>query len=128
MRKPVQENGSQFRYNNEARSIDRIIKVWTIDMKKIGNICKTYNLFLRVWLLIIPVCLWTGREIYGQTISTIAGGNIGDGELAINASLNFPTSVFVSNSGAILIADYEFSRIREIDSSGIITTIAGNEP
>ena len=97
-------------------------------MKKIGNIGKTYNLFLRVWLLIIPVCLWTGREIYGQTISTIAGGNIGDGELAINASLNFPTSVFVSNSGAILIADYEFSRIREIDSSGIITTIAGNEP
>jgi len=62
-------------------------------------------------------------------ITTIAGtglnGYVGDGGLAIYAQLNYPGSVFVHSNGEVYIADTLNSRIRKIDSKGIITTIAG---
>ena len=67
-------------------------------------------------------------------ISTIAGidaplgpnnsGFAGDGGLAINAELNGPTSVAVGN-GNIYTADFGNCRVRKIDTSGVISTIAG---
>jgi len=64
------------------------------------------------------------------TISTIAGtgvqGYSGDGGPAISANLNYPTAVFVDLWGKIYIADSFNHRIRMVDSSGIITTVAGN--
>jgi len=60
---------------------------------------------------------------------TIAGngnsGFSGDGGPAVEAALTAPSSVAVSASGAIFIADYGNNRIRKIEN-GIISTIAGN--
>ena len=63
-------------------------------------------------------------------ITTIAGngqaGFSGDGGPATSASLNLPTHVAVTSTGAIVIADRDNNRIRLVSTSGIITTIAGN--
>ncbi|HTB30485.1 MAG TPA: hypothetical protein VK808_00565, partial [Bacteroidia bacterium] len=62
-------------------------------------------------------------------IYTIAGcgtaGWSGDGGQATAAELGFPTCVAFDNSGDMYIADCENERIRKVDASGIITTIAG---
>ncbi len=64
-------------------------------------------------------------------ITTIAGtgmlGNTGDGGPATNATFILPNSVAVDNSGNVFVADYGAYVIRKIDSSGIITTIAGTD-
>ncbi len=63
-------------------------------------------------------------------ISTIAGngypGFNGDGGQATTAELNGPSAVAISNSGIVYIVDYTNNRIRKINSSGIISTLAGN--
>ena len=60
-------------------------------------------------------------------ISTIAGnGYNGDGQLAINAQLNCPSGLFVTEDEEVLLADDGNNRVRKIDRNGIITTIAGN--
>ncbi|MFA6054869.1 MAG: PKD domain-containing protein [Thermodesulfovibrionales bacterium] len=63
-------------------------------------------------------------------ISTVAGngnaGYSGDGSLAIQASLNGPYGIAIDNSGNIYIADRGNNRIRKVDTSGIITSVAGN--
>ncbi len=63
------------------------------------------------------------------TITTIAGtGSInysGDGGPATAASLYQPTGIAVDRAGYVYIADNQNNRIREIDTSGTITTIAG---
>ncbi len=66
-------------------------------------------------------------------ISTFAGGNLialGDGGQATQARLDF-TPVFhaglaVDNAGNLYIADTGDSRVRKVDTSGKITTVAGN--
>ena len=62
-------------------------------------------------------------------IKTIVGngilGNNGDGHLAIESELKYPTGIFVDDSGIYICCDYD-SRIRKVDSNnGIITTIVG---
>ena len=65
------------------------------------------------------------------TITTIAGtgspGFDGDGGAATDALLARPWSVAADADGNVYIADYDNSRIRRIDPSGIITTFAGND-
>jgi len=62
-------------------------------------------------------------------ISTIAGtgspGYGGDNGPAISAILNLPTGVAADNAGNVYIADYQNNRIRKVDTSGTIATIAG---
>ncbi len=62
-------------------------------------------------------------------ISTIAGtgeqGFAGDGGPAVQAKLYFPRGVAVDASGNVYIADHGNHRIRRVDASGTITTIAG---
>jgi uncharacterized protein (TIGR03437 family) len=52
-------------------------------------------------------------------------GYSGDGGPATAATLKNPESVYVSGTGEIFIADSDNGRIRKIDKTGIITTIAG---
>ena len=68
-------------------------------------------------------------------ISTLAGRGpsypssgrySGDGGMAITADLNWPTGVAVDASGNMYIADNQNQRIRMVNTSGIITTVAGN--
>jgi len=67
-------------------------------------------------------------DINGR-ITTVAGdglvGFFGDGGLATTGSLNFPQDVTVDASGNLYIADTSNHRIRKVDTSGVITTIAG---
>ena len=64
------------------------------------------------------------------TISTVAGdgtfGFGGDGGPATSAQLSFPTGVAVDSSGNLFIADTANHRIRKVDTSGTISTVAGN--
>src|SRR3954451_52638 len=62
-------------------------------------------------------------------VTTVAGSGIagfaGDGGPATNAQLNHPTGVVVDSTGGILIADQHNYRVRRVDPSGTISTIAG---
>jgi len=65
----------------------------------------------------------------GGTISTVAGSNGmgygGDGGKATSALLNNPHGVAVDKAGNIYIADTNNFVVRKVDTSGIITTVAG---
>jgi len=62
-------------------------------------------------------------------ITTIAGTGIagysGDGGPAASAQIRFPVDVVIDSEGSIIFSDSGNNRIRKINSSGIITTIAG---
>ena len=73
------------------------------------------------------------RVVNAQTglISTVAGNGVssfsGDGGLAVDASLDNPSSVQVDAAGDIYISDTMNNRIRVVNAStGIISTVAGN--
>src|SRR5882762_6190999 len=63
-------------------------------------------------------------------ITTVAGngtpGFSGDGGPATLAELNYPYGVAVDGSGNLYIADFDNNRIRMVNSSGVISTVAGN--
>jgi hypothetical protein len=65
-------------------------------------------------------------------ISTVAGnyargsGYSGDGGPATSAQINFPYGIAVDGSGDLYIADTFNNVVREVNQSGIITTVAGN--
>ena len=63
-------------------------------------------------------------------ISTVAGittpGYGGDNGPAISAQLNYPHGLAFDAAGNLYIADQSNYRIRKINTSGVITTIAGN--
>ncbi len=62
-------------------------------------------------------------------ISTVAGtgtaGYNGDNIAATDAQISYPSSIAVDVSGNIFFTDDHNYRIRKIDASGVITTIAG---
>ena len=75
------------------------------------------------------------RLVDGVTgiITTVAGsgtigdcGSDGDGGPATAAELCLPSGVVVDASGILFIADTGTHRVRKVDASGIITTVAGN--
>ena len=63
-------------------------------------------------------------------ISTVAGngtaGFSGDGGLATAAQLRNPYALKVNGTGEIFIADADNNRVRKVDASGNISTVAGN--
>jgi hypothetical protein len=63
-------------------------------------------------------------------ITTVAGngtaGYTGDGGPATSASLYYPVGVAVDGAGNIYISDSGNYRIRKVNTSGVITTVAGN--
>lgn len=65
------------------------------------------------------------------TAATFAGteaGLAGDNGPAVKAQINFPQAIAAAPDGSIHISDSANSRIRRVDSTGIIKTIAGSGP
>ena len=62
-------------------------------------------------------------------ITTIAGNGIagfsGDKGSALKASFNFPAGLCLDPTGNLYVADRNNHRIRRVDKSGIVTTVAG---
>jgi len=64
-----------------------------------------------------------------QTISTIAGGGFGfpgDGGKATAANILQPSGITVDSAGNVYFVEAGAWKVRKIDTSGIITTFAGN--
>ena len=63
-------------------------------------------------------------------ITTVAGngkgGTLVDGKAAISQPVGEPTGVAVDGQGNLYITQYNTPYLRKVDSSGMITTIAGN--
>jgi uncharacterized protein (TIGR03437 family) len=70
------------------------------------------------------------RKVSSGMINTAAGNGTvryaGDGGPAQSAQLNAASEVAVAGDGTVYIADTNNQRIRKIDSSGTISTVAGN--
>jgi len=68
-------------------------------------------------------------DVAAGQIQTLAGGQSpgysGDGGPAVSAALNRPRGIAVDASGNVYFADSHNHCIRKIDTSGIITTVAG---
>ncbi len=64
------------------------------------------------------------------SIFTIAGNGVyafsGDGGPATNAQLDFPQGLAFDSIGNLFITEYHNNRVRKVNTSGIITTFAGN--
>jgi len=77
----------------------------------------------------ITATLLVSLGVKAQVINTIAGTGTGsfggDGGAATAAQLRNPNSTKFDAAGNMYIADYNNHRIRKIDASGIISTIAG---
>lgn len=85
-----------------------------------GNllIADTYNHVIRI------------VDAVSGTIRTLAGtgtsGFNGDNQLASSAQLSIPALALSLQDGSILVADTGNNRVRRIDRSGVMTTLAGN--
>lgn len=73
---------------------------------------------------------WISKVDTTGVITTYAGirwnGYSGDDGDATQAGINQPTGVALDGIGNLYISDFANSRIRKVDTRGIITTIAGN--
>lgn len=63
-------------------------------------------------------------------ITTVAGngtpGYGGDGGSALSALINHPWQIALGSDGSLFIADLSNNRIRKVDASGFISTVAGD--
>lgn len=69
-----------------------------------------------------------GITVVAGTGLTTTSGLSGEGGPASHADLACPYGLAVDRSGGLLIADLANNRVRQISSSGLITTIAGSGP
>ncbi|HEV8132309.1 MAG TPA: hypothetical protein VGQ81_13750, partial [Acidobacteriota bacterium] len=58
-------------------------------------------------------------------VTTMAGGFVGDGGPATSSNLNAPEDIKVDTLGNLYVADTDHHRVRRIDASGRISTVAG---
>lgn len=61
-------------------------------------------------------------------ITTVAGGGVGDGLPATSATLSQPRGVVADAAGNVFIADCGNSRVRRVDTSGVISTLLAPLP
>jgi DNA-binding beta-propeller fold protein YncE len=81
---------------------------------------------MRITLVIPVLALALNGQTPGYLIGTVAGsGWIGDGGPATQAILRQPGGVAADASGNIYIAETDGNRVRKMDRSGAITTLAG---
>ncbi|MGH2773002.1 MAG: hypothetical protein ACRDIU_07705 [Actinomycetota bacterium] len=73
-----------------------------------------------------------GQKIEAGNVVTVAGsgasGYSGDGGAALGASFSYLTGIAADGSGNLFVADRDNNRIRKVDASGIVSTVAGSGP
>lgn len=75
----------------------------------------------------LAVAFACGPFLFAQVkVLTVAGGYGGDSKPATKAGLQFPQYAARDSAGNVYISDYLNHRIRKVDTSGTITTLAGN--
>ena len=89
-------------------------------LRRIG----THREFFFACLTLLTAVAWAQPQT-SYRIDTLVGDFAGDGGPAVAARLNFPYDVAVDASGNLYITDRNNHRIRKVDSTGTITTIAG---
>ena len=104
-----------------TRSYNRNTRAMPARMQAVSTILR-FPLSTFIVFLVMTMC----DVAFGQTISTIAGGGAGDGGVLSQAILNHPTGIFMDTEGNLYIADRDNHRIRKVDTSGVITTVAGD--
>ena len=91
---------------------------------------KSLNQKIKIILSVI-LAMCGGYHSGAQNISTFAGngnsGYNGEGILATKAEIYGQTGAAMDKAGNLYITDFNNNRIRKISTTGIITTIAGNE-
>lgn len=75
--------------------------------------------------LVFILVLAATTPLGAQVIDTAAGGEVFDGRTAASAALAFPRYMAIDSKGNLFISDSVNNRIRKVDASGIISTIAG---
>src|SRR4051812_40990598 len=86
-------------------------------------------IFMKTLLLFIFTITIVHINLDAQIITTFAGhgpSGLGDGGPATLARFNNPSGVAIDASNNVYIADLDNDRIRKVNSSGVISTIAGN--
>jgi len=92
---------------------------------------KAFNSFFVAhrYLLLLVSCCFCAAHGLSQTPSVVAGTGVagygGDGGLATAAQIKNPSNVIADAMGNIYIADNSNSRIRKVNTAGVISTIAG---
>jgi hypothetical protein len=75
-------------------------------------------------------CFFSIRKISPAGVTSVIAGapnsGGGDGGPAVNAQLGFITSLALDSAGDVFLTDIYRKSVRQIDTNGIITTIAGN--
>ncbi len=84
------------------------------------------NYFLFLFAITIMIATTTQAQIISTVAGNGTGGYNGDGGTAINTSLYYPMGVAVDAVGNIFIVDQSNHRVRKVNTSGIISTVAGN--
>ncbi|HYM77134.1 MAG TPA: hypothetical protein VE377_14265 [Candidatus Dormibacteraeota bacterium] len=79
----------------------------------------------RLSLLFALVLCVSAEALAAAKVTTVAGGYLGDGKPARQASLAIPLGVAGDTKGNLYIADEVHCRIRRISSGGVISTYAG---
>jgi len=78
--------------------------------------------FVLAWAEALPAA-----DVPAYTIQTVAGSSyMGDGGPATAAQIGSIQGVAVDGKGNLYLSDTDNSRVRKVDTAGIITTIAGN--
>jgi len=125
MNMPVPYCPVSTRIEPRSEALTFVSPIRTADLRR----CSFQPLSLLVALLLIGTLSAT-RHARAQNISTSAGngtaGYSGDGGAATSAEINYPGGVSVDLDGNVYIADTSNCRIREVSTSGTITTFAGN--
>src|ERR1700722_14642555 len=89
-----------------------------------------YSCYIKQIIAAASMALLATSLCQAQVITTVAGTGMqsfnGDGGPAIDAWLFSPQGLAVDSAGDLYIADTVNERVREVNTAGIINTVAGN--
>lgn len=106
--------------------VSETILINKILTSKNKNMKKTFYIVVAVYLVLFAIVA------KAQTISTFAGSASavgtysGDGGAATSAGLDYPGAAVMDAAGNVYITDRDNHVVRKVNTSGIISTIAGN--